>query len=582
VSGHWHAEKQKAGLQPAIARALMVGLLLLSAALLWHDLGTREVLGRDEPLTIINVDQPDLKGVLAAISVRFTGQPSNTQPLYFVLQHLSWPLVQRSAFLLRFLPSAFALLTVAMTYKLGEALFGREAGLLGALFTALLPLHVQYAQIARPYTLLALLSLASAYFLVRGLQTNRPLHWAGFVLAATLNFYNHYNALLVLATEGLFTAIIWLAMSVQVARGRRSAAWLVGPVVAFLLVGILCLPGLIRLARLPWVGLEGGAEPSGEVAVQLTVPFFGRLLTRVGLTTAWLRGLILGLIALGLASSLYRRRWQTALFAILWLAIPFVILSAMRSPRPFEERYVIFVPPVALLLAGQGVVALGQILGGLGQRWSPRVIQGAAIGIISAALVLLFVGPLRAQFRAEQSAERMEHTLTVVEHQARPGDVVVISPRTFVRPLSTDGAEVLYLTEHLSPAALDELVQPYQRVWVLYTGFQPIVELQEPLDPWVQARHDQFLLMPIKAPTAIAYANLATTDAEANLKDRIAVLQELVQGPAGAYGRWVRYGILADAYQALGDLYASQGESSLAAEYWSKAEETRAAAPPPW
>ena len=90
-------EEQKRGgepsLQAATARLLMVGLLLLSAAVVWHELGTREVLGRDEPLTIINVDQPDLSGVLSAISVRFTGQPSNTQPLYFVLQYLSWPLL---------------------------------------------------------------------------------------------------------------------------------------------------------------------------------------------------------------------------------------------------------------------------------------------------------------------------------------------------------------------------------------------------------------------------------------------------------------------------------------------------------
>jgi hypothetical protein len=88
--------------------------------------------------------------------------------------------------------------------------------------------------------------------------------------------------------------------------------------------------------------------------------------------------------------------------------------------------------------------------------------------------------------------------------------------------------------------------------------------------------------LPIKAPSAVAYGNLAAIDAEAKLQDRIIALEELARGPAGKHGRWVRYGILADAYQSLGDLYASQGNTTLAEENWSKAEETRAEAPPPW
>jgi hypothetical protein len=136
--------------------------------------------------------------------------------------------------------------------------------------------------------------------------------------------------------------------------------------------------------------------------------------------------------------------------------------------------------------------------------------------------------------------------------------------------------------ERLSPAGLDDLALRHQRMWILYTTFLPAVELQEPMDQWVQAQKDTFVRVPIKAPSALAYAYLAPIDAEANLKDRIAVLEELVHGPAGKHGRWVRHSILADAYQSLGDLHASRGNSTLAAEYWYKAEETRAAAPPPW
>ena len=177
--------------------AAVIGLLLLSAALGWYGLDSREVLGMDENVTIVKLDQPDLAAVLDVVPIKYTGAPSNTQPLYFLVQGLFWPLVGRSAFMLRFLSSVFGILTVALTYKLGEVLFGRPVGLVGALFTALLPMHLLYAQIARPYTLWAVLSLASALFLVLGLRTNRPRHWAGFILSATLGFYTHYNASLV-------------------------------------------------------------------------------------------------------------------------------------------------------------------------------------------------------------------------------------------------------------------------------------------------------------------------------------------------------------------------------------------------
>jgi hypothetical protein len=539
-------------------------------------------LGRDENATVAKLDQPDLGAVLRVTGMRITGEPGNMQPLYFLVQHTFWPLVGRSSFMLRFLPSVFAVLAVVLTYKLGEVLWGRAVGLLGALFTTLLPLTIRYAQIARPYTLLALLALASAYFLVRGLKANRAVHWAGFALTAAMAFYTHYNALFVLLAEGMFTAVIWLARLVRIVRQRASARLLLGPLLGFLGVGLLCLPGLIRLFGLTWFGLDGGNEPGAAVSVTLTVPFFRRLLIETGLTTAWLRGLLLALMGLGLVATLYYRRWQAALFATLWLATPFVILSLIKSPRPFEERYVIFVPPVALLVAGQGLLTAGGIAGRLGPSSRRRDRQAIVTIILTAAVALLFIQPVQTYYVANRLEDRLEETLTVVEDLAQPGDIVVVSPRTFVRPLAVDGAEVIYLTEHLPPAELERLALRHQGMWILYTSFLPAVELQEPLDGWVQSQGDAFVRVPVKAPSTLAYGNVNLTDAEAILKDRIVVLEELVRVPAGKHGDWVRHGILADAYQALGVLYDQWGNAALAAEYSNKAEETRAAAPPPW
>jgi hypothetical protein len=117
-------------------------------------------------------------------------------------------------------------------------------------------------------------------------------------------------------------------------------------------------------------------------------------------------------------------------------------------------------------------------------------------------------------------------------------------------------------------------------MWILYTSYLPVGELQEPLDQWVQARADLFVQVPIKALNAVAFGIMSPVDAEAELKDRIAVLEELAQNSAGEGEALRRYDLLADAYAKLADLYAGRNEDTLAAEYRQKAEETRAAHPP--
>jgi 4-amino-4-deoxy-L-arabinose transferase-like glycosyltransferase len=554
----------------------MVIILLLSAALFWHDLGTREVLGQDENLTITQLDQPNLVAVWNAALLKATGQPSNMQPLYFLPQHLFWPLVDRSAFMLRFLPSIFAILAVAFTYKLGEVLLSRVAGLIGALLTALLPLTVHYAQIARPYTLLTLLSLASAYCLFQALKTNRALYWLGFVLTATLNLYTHYNALFVLLAEGLYTAVVWLMMLIAVLQKKESPRRLLGPVLGWLAVVLLCLPGLIRLVQLPWVGTRG------KVQVELTFTFFHRFLYKIGLTTAWLRGLTVGAMCLGLASTLYRRRWRPALFAILWLAVPFLVLSVMKSPRPFVERYLIFVPPAALLLAGEGIASAGQMMGELGRRRNMGSIRGAVTVALTVGLGLLFVVPLRAYYASNRAADRLDQTIEVLERHVRPGDLVIVSPRFFVRPLNLRDADVLYLTEHLTSSEFEHLLPNHRRTWVLYTSYLPSPKLQEPLDQWLQAHEDEWVRVPIKSITALAFHSTEPSEPEARLKEHIVILEDLAKVSADEQEAWLRHEALAQAHEALADQLDRRGEQDLAARHRKRAEEARAAAPRPW
>lgn len=565
----------------AAVRALPLAILLLSAALIWYDLGDREVLGRDENVTIVHVDQPSLRAVLDTIGIKFTGQPGNMQPLYFLLQHLAWPLVGHSAFVLRFLPSAMGILAVAVTYRMGTALFHRPAALLGTLLTAMLPLHIRYAQIVRPYPMLVALSLASAYFLARAWRTGRARHWGGFVLTAALAYYTHYNALFVLAAEGLAAGAAWLATLVAVVRRRQEARHLVLPIAAFALLIALCLPAVLHLGGTAWASLNADGEATGRVTVELTKPFFRGVLFRSGIMSGWLQALVVGLAAVGLLASALGGRPRVALLGALWITLPFLILSVAPSPRPFEERYVIFVMPMLLLLAAQGAVAFGRGLGRLlPGRHGPLVGRAATAGL-AAVLVALLLRPLQVSYAYTRSADRLEEVLAVVEKHAGPGEIVLVSPRFIVRPLKTAGATVVYLDHHPAPAEVDAYEAEATRLWILCTSFMPPVELQEPLDRWLQAHLDHFVRLPIKTVNAVAFGTLAAGDAEAHLLAQAAVLEDFAANPVSAHEDWARLNALADTYQALGDLYHDRGRPDLAAELRGKAEAARAAAPGP-
>jgi len=331
-----------------------------------------------------------------------------------------------------------------------------------------------------------------------------------------------------------------------------------------------------------WVGLEGEAEATGGVMLSLTVPFFRHLMYESGMAaTRWLQNLLALFMILGLAAALLRRRFQAALFAVLWLAIPFVTLAIINSPRPFEERYVIFVMPVAFLLVGQAVAAVGEWLATPSRRRNAPVLRWAIPLVLTIGLAWTLAGHARAYYAENRQVDRLDQTLVVVERHAQPGDIIVVSPRFFVRPLVVPGVEVLYLTEHPSSDEMDALAAQHERMWILYTSYLPVPELQEPLDQWVQARADRFVQVPIKALDALAFETRSSADAESELKDRIAVLAELAQGSVGKSEAWQRYGLLADAYLEMADLYAGRNEDTLAAEYRQKAEKTRAAHPPP-
>ncbi|MGD8399200.1 MAG: hypothetical protein PVG11_10135, partial [Anaerolineae bacterium] len=336
-----------------------------------------------------------------------------------------------------------------------------------------------------------------------------------------------------------------------------------------------CIPAALHLFSLPWFGSGAGVPAERGVNVELTVPFFRHYLYMSGVTTIAAQNIFFGLTVAGLLLTLYRQGWRPALLAALWLVVPFVTLALMMAPRRFEERYVIFVTPVVFLLAGQVVVAAGDAVGRLIRGRRARTAVWATITLFSLALAIPLAGRLRAYYAANRAADRLEQNLTVVEAHARPGDVVLVSPRFFARPLEVSGTEVIYLAQHLSPAEIDELAFGSDRLWLLCTSYVAPTAYQEPLDRWLQAHLDQFVRVPIKSVNTLAFGTVTAANEVTSLSERIPVLEDLARVAAGQAEAARRYTLLADTYAALGDLYRDRGDTERAQACWDRAAKIR-------
>ncbi len=102
---------------------------------------------------------------IAAI-LRYVATEYNHPPLYFVLLHLWLPLANGDAGI-RLFSALCSILNVPVIYLLGRRIAGKQLGLLAAFILAVSPFHVWYAQEARMYALLSLLTSLALYFLAR-------------------------------------------------------------------------------------------------------------------------------------------------------------------------------------------------------------------------------------------------------------------------------------------------------------------------------------------------------------------------------------------------------------------------------
>jgi uncharacterized membrane protein len=219
---------------------------------------------QDEAATVLRIDH-GFGAMLDAVIHR-----ESTPPLYFALAWVWAKFFGSGEAGLRSLSAVLATATIPVAYLAARDLVSRRAGVVTALLVAVNPLLVWYAQEARSYALLVLLSTLSLLCLARALRASderlpRAIAWWTLVAAATL--VTHYFAFVLILPEGA-----WLLYRRGAARSVRMS----GAVVLAVAAATVVLAGAShvhpewisrisltsRAAQIPGVFLVGFETPA--------------------------------------------------------------------------------------------------------------------------------------------------------------------------------------------------------------------------------------------------------------------------------------------------------------------------------
>jgi len=375
--------------------------------------------------------------------------------LHYVLLRL-WTTLGDSEAVLRSLSAIFAVLTVAVTYRVGQALFDRRVALVAAVILAVNAYLVQFAQEARAYTLATFAAALATLLLVRAVEQPTFLRWLVYAAAGVVCLYAHLLTAFVLVAHG---ATLLVA-------GRQRIRW-DWPGLAGGIIAVAAVPLVFSMLRF---GPERGFIPeTTPTVVRDVLEQLAGGGTSPGSGGLSLLGLYVAMVALaGLATirTLVERgrgeAWRHAL-AFSWALVPLGLSVAFAGVQPsFIGRYQLVALPGAALLGGLAITSLKP-------RWA------ASIGLV---LVVLLAARGLAYWYVEPQKDDWRAAAQFVLPRTEPRDALVYFEHWSWRPFEYHAlrdAEPGLLPKRfrmpLDPSAAwykaTDLANGYDRVWVV-------------------------------------------------------------------------------------------------------------------
>lgn len=397
----------------------MAGVLLLAVLFRWELLGLRS-LWFDEgySLAVASLPPREILQFLRSNDAHPAG--------YYLL--LSWWLrvVGRDLTLLR-LPSLVAGLgSVIVTWLLARRWCGTRAALLAAGLVALNPFHVYASNELRMYAPLGLAVLLAVLFLDRALDEGRVVWWLGYGLCvAAAAYLSYFAALAVLPQVG------WV-LTRREPKSQRGLLLALAVAAVLYLPWVPYLPGLVARNPQQWV-LRPPVQGHGVLPYALSIltshAYGGYLPNTVTyhrgslIVAPYLPPLLPFAAAWGLGvPALARNRGAQAVAVWVW-GVGLVLAASVAVGREVAyPRNLVFLQPLAAVVAAAGVVEAGK-------RFGPRAGQLAAGGLAFAALGICLAGLQNLQSgRPEFDRYRFDRAGRFVSERLRPDDLIVYFP----------------------------------------------------------------------------------------------------------------------------------------------------------
>ena len=403
---------------------LIVGACVILALALRGMYALRSGLWRDEALFLYLVRYPTFGD-----TVQFLRLHESHPPLFYLMMRLWLRLFGSTDNAALALPVVLGAMIVPVSYTAGTRLFGRATGLIAALLMALSGSLADNASYVRPYSLLPLLCLLSVFLLCRGIAEGGWRVWTAYVLTTAAMVYTHNWSWLIVASEWTVGGIVCLVA--ERTAPLRSARWQT-------LSEFAAANAVMVALYLPWLPtLLFQSKHSGDgfmktpalfsafyqfVNVSLPLPDFGLyllggvLLIGAGIRFAQRSHRRLPFSDRANVEPEPRREPRLTVAITLLTAIP---LLAFFLAYTLNHRTLVLIPRCEAIVAPCLLMVVSYAIACLPGPRSVRllVLFGLTLGISYVSFLLAY--SIKSNTR---------EMVAVIEKQARPDDLIVITP----------------------------------------------------------------------------------------------------------------------------------------------------------
>jgi len=283
----------------------------------------------------------------------------NNHILYSLLARGSINIFGESECAARLPALIMGLLGIITVFKFGKTFLGTPCGVIASILLAVSAFHIDHSSEARGYSGLALFSILSSFYFLKGLKTNGLRSWIFYIVFTVLGFYSHVFMIAVsisqFSSSFLFVAVEKWSSLKGGANKKAFGHFLISLSVAGIITLLIYSPILatffnnmgkvrfVNVNRIPFV-------------MSLLNSFFPGVLCIPG-------GIIYGVLFFFGMYCTFRKDPSLFMYLFMMLVLP-LSLYLLINPMFVFERYFVFALPFALLVVSQGIVGFARRLGG--------------------------------------------------------------------------------------------------------------------------------------------------------------------------------------------------------------------------